>query len=454
MKAALNLVTRPLERLNYVWELVRSGLWFVPTVMVCVAVVTAFGLMRVDTWLGPDLLDRWPLVFGAGAAGARSLLVAVASSMITVAGVAFSITIVALSLAASQYSSRVLRNFMSDRMNQVVLGVFISTFAYCILLLRTIRGGDEDAFVAPVSVTFAVVLAFVGIGFFVYFLHHIALSIQASYILASIETETAKAIERRWPDRGADDQDLIVEDVVAEDEPTEKRPGHGAEPVDYEHCLMAERSGYLAHVDTQAMVDWARNEGRRLRLESSIGSFCILDQPLLSISGPAPSDEERKLLLGSIELSRQRTSAQDPSYGIRQMVDIALKALSPGINDTTNAVMALNYLASILVRLAGRRFDSDYRDTNGEVRLSLPATTFADHLDQGIDQIRHHAAGNVAVLRKLIEVLSIVAQEIDTAPRRQAVEDHYRKLAEAIERTVESPIERADLERQLAEVRG
>lgn len=138
------------------------------------AVGLAALIISIDANVKLSFVDNWPLLFGSGAEGARGLLSAVASSMITVAGVVFSITIVALSLTSSQYTSRVLRNFMRDRVNQTVLGVFVGIFAYCLVVLRTIRGGDEGAFVPSLAVLGGLLLAFVGIGFLIYFIHHIA----------------------------------------------------------------------------------------------------------------------------------------------------------------------------------------------------------------------------------------------------------------------------------------
>jgi len=172
--------TRWILVLQHWLQEMRASFWFVPAVIVLGAVGLAAAVIGVDANVKLRFVEAWPLLFGAGAAGSRGLLTAVASSMITVAGVVFSITIVALSLTSSQYTSRVLRNFMRDRINQVVLGVFVGIFAYCLVVLRTIRGGDEGAFVPSFAVLGGLLLAFVGIGFLIYFIHHIALSIQAS----------------------------------------------------------------------------------------------------------------------------------------------------------------------------------------------------------------------------------------------------------------------------------
>ncbi len=164
-----------ITKLRHGWQAMRSSFWFVPALMVVDAVVLAILLITLDASLDLHVAARWPLLFGAGAAGARGLLTTVASSMITVAGVVFSITLVALSLTSSQYTSRVIRNFMRDRVNQLVLGVFLGIFAYCLVILRTIRAADEGAFVPTLAVLAGLILAFVGIAVLIHFIHHMAL---------------------------------------------------------------------------------------------------------------------------------------------------------------------------------------------------------------------------------------------------------------------------------------
>ena len=187
-------------KLGHWWQSTRSSFWFVPALLVLGAIALASALIFVDATGDPQVLRRLPMLFGAGAAGARGLLSVVAGSMITVAGTVFSITLVALSLTSSQYTSRVLRNFMSDRINQVVLGVFVGIFAYCLIVLRTIRAGDEGPFVPSLAVLGALILAVLGIAFLIYFIHHIAIAIQASSIIAAAAAETLATINRLFPE--------------------------------------------------------------------------------------------------------------------------------------------------------------------------------------------------------------------------------------------------------------
>ncbi len=245
-------------KLRQYWEDLQASLWFIPALMVGAAVVIAAGLVQLDSTVSGDRLTAFaPKVFGAGAAGSRALLSAIASSMITVAGVTFSITVVALVLASSQYSPRILRNFMQDRANQVVLGVFLGIFAYSIVVLRTIRAGDEGAFVPSLAVFGGVLLAFVAIGFLVFFIHHIAVAIQATSIIGSAAFETVAAIERLFPTE------------IGEEAAPDERAARQAAVLQWGK-IPARRSGYVQRVDAEALLERA-NVWRDVRVAMADG---------------------------------------------------------------------------------------------------------------------------------------------------------------------------------------
>ena len=247
-------------KLHHWWQEMRSSFWFVPAVIVLGAVGLATVLIGVDATVDLPVVERWPLLFGAGAAGSRGLLTAVASSMITVAGVVFSITIVALSLTSSQYTSRVLRNFMRDRINQVVLGVFVGIFAYCLVVLRTIRGGDEGAFVPSLAVLVGLILAFVGIGYLIYFIHHISRSIQASSIIAAAAQETIAAVDHLFPQGLGKDADEDEDGDLAMSLPEQAW-----------FAVPARKTGYIESINGDALLALARERRTVLRMERGIG---------------------------------------------------------------------------------------------------------------------------------------------------------------------------------------
>ncbi len=416
-----------IPKLQHWWQEMRSSFWFVPVVIVVGAVGLAAGLITLDVTVELHVAKRWPLIFGSGASGARGLLSSVAGSMITVAGVVFSITIVALALTSSQYTSRVLRNFMRDRMNQVVLGVFVGIFAYCLVVLRTIRGGDEGAFVPSLAVLGGLVLAFVGIGYLIFFIHHISMSIQASSIIAAAAEETTAAVDHLFPKELGDSTD-------EDDGPLAALAGSAWSTV------ASRKTGYIESIDGDALLTWARDHKTILRMERGIGEFVVEGAPLVSVAGPGEPDEESAAELKAIYfISRQRSLQQDAGFGIRQIVDIAMKALSPGVNDTTTAVMCVDYLGAILARLAVRGIAPPHRLDQGELRVIARGPSFESLLAEAFDQIRQNAEGNVVVLTRQLQALETIAGQTANARRRQSLRKQAGLIAAVAERTIPSP---------------
>ncbi|MGK2935464.1 MAG: DUF2254 domain-containing protein [Gemmatimonadaceae bacterium] len=425
-----------MNRLQKYWDDLRSSLWFIPALIVAGAVVLAVGLIEAEAFADREFLaSRWPLLFGAGAEGSRGLLSTIAGSMITVAGVTFSITVVALTLASSQYTSRILRNFVRDRTNQTVLGVFVGVFAYCVVVLRTIRSGEEGAFVPGVAVLGALLLAFVAIGFLIFFIHHIAASLQATTIIESVAAETLEAVDRLFPDRMGEG----AAGRAGEEHELALAPKTWV-------AVPARKTGYVQGVDADALFELADERDVVVRMEKGIGEFVIDNCPLVSVSGMSPDDESIRKLNAAYSVDRYRTVHQDAGYGIQQIVDIALKALSPGINDTTTAINCVDYLGSILARLAVRRIESPFRSDGGELRVINRGPTFPGLLADAFDQIRQNAEGNVAVLKRLLQVLATIAERTSDEERLHALRQHADLVAETAERSVPSAHDRATIQ--------
>lgn len=425
-----------LTKLRHWCQDARSSFWFVPAMIVLGAVGLAAVLIAVDATVDLHVVARWPLLFGAGADGARGLLTAVASSMITVAGVVFSITIVALALTSSQYTSRVLRNFMRDRVNQVVLGVFLGIFAYCLVVLRVIRGSGEGPFVPSLAVMGGLILAFVGIAHLVYFIHYISMSIQASRIIATAAHETIAAVDRLFPQELGEDTD-------------EDADGNLAMPLAEQHwsSAPAQKTGYVETIDEEALLRWAQEHETILRMERGVGEFAVEGTPLISVAGASRPDEETIAALNALYIiGRHRSVEQDARWGIRQIVDIALKALSPGINDATTAVMGVDYLGAILVRLASRQFPPSHRLDQGELRVITRGPSFPSLLAEAFDQIRQNAAGSTAVLTRMLQALETIAGQTANLPRRQALRQQAELINAVAERTIALPYDREGVE--------
>jgi uncharacterized membrane protein len=397
-----------MRRLREFWLGVRESFWFIPSLALALAVALGVALVEIDAALSVTLGERWPRLFGAGAEGARGTLAAIAGSMITVAGVVFSVTIVALSLAADAYSPRVLRTFMHDRPTQVAFGVFVGIFAYCLVVLRTVRGSDSDAqpFVPSLAVFGALVLALLGVWVLVYFIHHVAVAIQVSSILARIARETRRAIERLFPEDLGEDEDDSAE-----------------EPMPLElgwRTLPARRSGYIVSVDAEGLLAFARSRGVVVRMERAVGDFAIESQPLASLAGgTADVDKEARALDELYSLASERTIEQDAAFGVQQIVDVATRALSPGINNPSTAQMCIDHLSALLVRLAQRRIPSRLRREGKELRVIACGPTFESLTALVFEPLRRYAQRNPEVLESLERAARAV--ESAASPRRRAV---------------------------------
>lgn len=419
--------------LRALWLRLQGSLWFVPTLVVAGCMTLAVLLVESHGWFKVDLAARWPRLFGVGTDGARSMLSAIATSMITVAGVVFSMTLVALSLASSQYSPRVLRNFMSDRPTQFVLGVFIGIFAYCLVVLRTVRGADDGpGFLPSLAVMGGVVLALFGVAMLIYFIHHVATSIQVSSILQRIASDTVQAIDRLFPQ------------ALGEEMP----PGEGGlEPPPQRWCeVAAPATGYLVAVDDAGLLEFAAKRRRVVRLVHCVGDFVIQGRPLAQLSGAEPPGAaEARALCRLFSLQPQRTVHQDAPYGVQQIVDVALKALSPGINDPTTAVMCIDHLCALLTRLMGRHMPSPYRSDEHGLRVVARGPDFEALASLALDAITAHARGDAEVLARLLCSLETLAACTAVPSRQQVLQRRLALVTDAVTRTVESPLRRQAL---------
>lgn len=416
-----------------------------PSLMVAASIVLAMALIEADSAWSDRWLARWPRLFGAGAEGARQMLSTLAGSMMTVMGITFSMTLLALALASSQYTSRILRNFMRSRVTQITLGIFAGIFAYCLVVLRTIRGdGSEAEFVPGLAVFFAFFSALGGVGVLIFFIHHIASSIQASSIIASVAKETIASVERLFPEKPGPRLD--------EDEAQD--PVLGSLDQRSWYAVPAGMSGYVQSVDRSALFRLARDGKTVLRMERHIGAFVVQGTALASLALTYPPDQETIAALNrAYTIGPHRTVEQDPAFGIRQIVDMALKALSPGVNDTSTAVMCIDHLTAILARLAGRQLPPS-RDYEGEtLRLITIVPSFAGLLAEAFDQVRGSAEGNVAIMERMLGGIDSIACLTTSPDHLRSLDGQVQWIAELANRTVHPTHDRARIEMGVKQVR-
>lgn len=389
-------------KLSAVADRLRGSLWFLPAVAVAGVIALAAGTLAIDHSERDTV--SW-LAFGGTPGTARSILSEIVTAIITLTALVFSITVVALQLASSQYSPRVLRSFLRDRPSQVTLATFLATFAYSMVVLRAVRNAtaSQDAFVPELSVNVAFALTAVSVGLFVYYVHHIAQSMQASTIIARVAAETVDAIDRLYPDVGDD----AVASAPEQDDG--ERAGEATVP--------APRSGYLQTVDEETLLAVATEHDLVVRLRPRVGDFVAKGAALLHVRGEYDEDTAHRLV-AALTVGRERTTQQDAAFGFRQLVDVAERALSPGVNDPSTAVQALDRLYELLMMLAPRRIPSPERlDRSGTLRAVLPRPSWDSYVHLAFDEIRHHGEGSVQVSRRIAAIVDDLVDVVPAARR-------------------------------------
>ena len=426
-------------RMSNLWYRMRGSYWFVPALLVVIAGALAF----ITTTLGSTVPQQaWqPLqwIYSGGPQGARTILSTIASSMITVAGVVFSITIVALTLASSQFGPRLLLNFMRDTANQVVLGTFLATFIYCLLVMQTVRQIGDKAFVPHLSMAFALILAVVNVGVLIFFIHHVSNSIRAENVIAGVSDDLNQAIER------------LIRKRSSEAKPA---PEGQAPPENFEQqaCLMnATESGYVLAIDVDTLVHRAIENDLILQINTRPGDFVVEGSCLLG-AWPAErlTDEMQDTLTNPFILGGERNAEQDIEFSIHQLVEVALRALSPGINDPHTAMNCIDWLGASLCRLADRYDPSPCRyDDEGHLRVIETPVTFAGLTDAAFNQVRQYGRTSVAVTLHLLETIATVARHTRQPGMRQALHRHALMCKEIADTEAFGSWDRKDLEERL-----
>ncbi|MGY3091001.1 putative membrane protein [Hymenobacter sp. UYAg731] len=435
----------------------RESLWFVPALMVLASFGLAYGVVQFDQASSVQGLRRLPLLFGIDAGGASGMLSAIAGSMLTVAALTFSLLLAALGQVSNQYSPRALRNFMRDRVNQVVLGYFVSVFTYCLVVLGTIRsvvGGHQvglSQFVPTTAVLLALVLALGGVGALVYFVHHVAEALQTGTLLRTIALETEAEIEALFPDR--------IGQPVPEAEQAAAQAfvaRHGW------HAVPSDTAGYLQRVDADGLLRWAQQHRTVVRLNVAVGGFVGEGQPLFSVragmeraeapdAAQTPADWPDDLMR-YVGIGRHRNPAQDVAFGLQQLVDVALKALSPAVNDTTTAIMAIDYLGELGGRLARRDFPNPLRSDGRHLRVLVKVPDFDDYIRLAFDLIRANALTNPAVLRRMLCALALIGGQTAVPERRRILREQAGLLLTNALATLPHAYERQQVEATHAEL--
>ncbi|MEO6816823.1 MAG: DUF2254 domain-containing protein [Edaphobacter sp.] len=401
-------LVRMQEELRQWIDTLRTGFWLVPSIMLFTAIGLAAILLHLDVHLDPGIKSHLFWAYSGGPESARSLLSTVAGSLITAASVTVSLASVALSIASQQYGSRVLRNFMRDSVTQVMLGIFVATFLYSVLIVRSIRGSDYGGFVPAISITVGILLTLVSLLSLVYFIHHVSESIQASHIINSIAIDTEKSIHNLYPSsvgepRGeADLKEIKLRDVGS---------------------IAFTKSGYIRSIILSQLSELARKRDVVLEVVVAPGDFVLPGQVAAYVYSSQPlTGEEINDSLGAFLLGGERTPIDDIRYQFQQLTDIVVRALSPGINDPFTAINGIDRMTSALVQIARRPRPSAYRfDEDGHLLLVAHRPGLGDLLRETIAHISIYAAGDRFVMAGLYRALAILEPDLRTDDERSTL---------------------------------
>ncbi len=421
------------------WDSLRTNFWFVPTVMVAGALILSFLTLAIDHLTGSSAWDFSAFTYTRGPEGSRALLSIVAGSMINIASLTFSITIVTLQLTSSQFGPRLLRNFMRDRGNQLVLGTFIATFTYCLLIIRTVNGTQNHEFVPRFSVLMALLMSIAALGVLIYFINHTAHSIQAETVIASVGSELEGALDRLFPRPDRPDFNGPPEHL----EPPDAQLLHHIETDGVP--IPATRNNYFQAVDIDRLVAIAVAHDLVLRLSERPGAFLVRGQEIVRAWPPHHVDDS---VSGEIQsaffVGARRNLTQDASFAIDQLVEIAVRALSPGINDPFTAIACIDRLTAAFCDLAGRQPPSaQHFDENDRLRLIADPETKTDLLDTAFHPLRQAARGSESVVLQLLDDLALIARSNDETDFLAAVLHHAKLIHDETRANFPSPHDRS-----------
>ena len=432
--------------LNVVWpqwqrDELRTNLWLVPTIVILGALGIFALTLRLDraAYHSQFPLPSW--VISGGPDAARQILTSIAASVITVVGIVFSITIVTLTLASTQFGPRMLRNFIRDRGTQLTLGTFVATFVYCIAVLVSIGPGDRGEFVPHVSITTAFGLVLVDLAVLIYFIHHITTQIQLPQVIASIAKDLAQAVAvqsadkprsaTRRPEQGPSLDELLTRIETS-----------GA-------VIRTPESGYLQFIRHKTLIRIATEADAVIRLPYRPGHFLVEGRELAGVYPADAAEPVAKYLVRAQATGPHRTLTQDVAFGVDQLVEIAIRALSPAVNDTFTALTCIDWLADCLCKIAPIWTPTQvHRDHRGLIRVISDQVSYERLVQRAFEKIRQASRGMPAVMIRQLDALTTIMEQTTDAQRAQVLMEQAEMIQRANVESVPEASDRADVERR------
>jgi uncharacterized membrane protein len=419
-------------------EVLRTGLWFVPAV----EVIAAIGLFALTTVLdraayrGGLTVPSW--VISGTADAARQILTAIAAAVITVVGVVFSIILVTLTLASTQFGPRMLRNFIRDRGTQLTLGTFVATFVYAVLVLVSIGPGPHGDFIPHIGVTVTLALMVADLAVLIYFIHHTAISIQLPQVIASIAADLTEAIEVQGGPEPGDTREAGPSAV----ELLTRAETEGG-------VLLAPASGYLQFIKHMNLVRLAAEADAVIFLEHRPGHFVVRGHRYATVWPAEAAQLVRRKLGRAHIIGSHRTLTQDVSFGIDQLVEIGIRALSPAVNDPFTAMTCIDWLGENLCKVvAGWHPARVHRDGNGYIRVIAAEPAYDRLVQRAFEKIRQSSLGMPAIMIRQLDALAQIMAETTNEGQRRVLLEQAAMIDRASERSVPEAADRADVRRR------
>ena len=431
-------------------EEMSTSFWVIPLAMLGIALFTAFFNINLDKTLFSNEKEPISYLFHFNdIVNIRSMLTLTAGSILGVAGVSFSITIASLTLASQQFGPRLLRNFMQHYLNQLVIGIFISTFLYCVLILQFTNSMSVEGFVPVISMITLLALVIVNLLVLVFFIHHTAASMQADAIISDVYEELKSRFEIMFPET----DEAVLDDSQKHSDtiPVAQLPDDLAEQFQHKgQGVAAFESGFLQAVDQSTLQGLAEEQDLTIRMNYRPGDFVYKGCNLAScLSGEEISDEIVTGIHNALIIGDRATAEQDAEYSVRQLVEIALRALSPGINDPFTAITCIRKLGDALIFVANRKFPLPHSfDDESRLRLLLKPYTFSGLVEASFNQIRQNTSHHVDIIIALLETLNHLAAAVNDPQHKKAVMAQVEAIQETCINEVEAAMDREAVEQR------
>lgn len=434
-----------IQIINFI-EAQRNKLWVLPLAVIALFVCVGFTALRLDEWYYQNHNNHWPMwLFQGDVIAAQAIITTIATASASIVSLVISMTMVVFSIASSQYGPMMLRNFVIDIKIQMIVGGLIGLFTYCLMTLRVMNHTENNLYVPEMTITIGMLISVLGLLALIYILHHVASSLRIETLVSNICIELKQTLTRRFPEKsGASNQAFNAEPLATVECPFTQEVNTSG---DNAHCypwqVMSQASGYIQTIDEEGLLAFCEANGWQASCWVRAGHFVVKGQLLftiqpLSTSSYDSSQSQSQDLIHSfvrhITIGTYRSPAHDPEFAIDQLVEIAILALSPGVNRTYTAIMCIDQLVEALCWVVNQRvFPSRVRvNASGKPVLWLYPLHFSHLLEAAFNKIRQNAYNNEAIAIHLLKALNTLACQCTLPHQMMAIRSQADALAEKI----------------------